>query len=176
MDGQLKRSPGIYLAGFMACGKSTIGRQLAERLGWDFVDLDQQIAAAAGKSIEQIFDTGGEAAFRRLEIEAMRNLMRAIERGMPTVIALGGGTFVQREIRELLTHHGVSIWLDCPLETLLRRVSEAGAGRPLARDPEVFRRLYEERRAGYALANYRIEADCTVHEAVDRILALPFWK
>lgn len=152
---KLKRTPGIYLAGFMASGKSTIGRLLADELGWYFVDLDEEIEARQGTSIAEIFDTRGEGEFRRIESEAIRAHVRSIERGRPTVIALGGGAFVQPENLTLLDEHGVTIWLDCPLETVRRRVAQA-SHRPLARDAQRLEDLYRERQALYARAAYRI--------------------
>ena len=105
----LKRTPGIYLVGFMGSGKSTIGRLLAERIGWHFVDLDAEIEAAESMSILDIFETRGEAEFRRIEREKMRALVRAIESGRPTVLALGGGAIVQHENHALLENNGVAI-------------------------------------------------------------------
>ena len=90
---RLKRTPGIYLVGFMACGKTTIGRLLAGELGWHFVDIDDDIEARAKTSISAIFDTLGEAEFRKLEAAAIGDRVRLIERGKPTVVALGGGAF-----------------------------------------------------------------------------------
>jgi shikimate kinase len=75
----------------------------------------------------------------------------------------------------MLEGHGISIWLDCPFETISTRVME-GDSRPLARDPVRFRKLYDDRRAAYALANFRIDVNCEVERAVDSILALPCWK
>jgi shikimate kinase len=175
MDNKLKRAPGVYLAGFMASGKTTVARMLADRLGWDFIDLDAEIEASENTTIAQLFETRGEPEFRRIETEALRKIARKIERGMPSVIALGGGSFVQPDNVKLLESHGISIWLDCPFEIIEARILEANS-RPLARDREKFRRLYEERRAAYGLATYRIDADCEVERAVDSILALPCWK
>ena len=175
MDHNLKRAPGVYLAGFMGSGKTTVARVLADRLGWDFIDLDAEIEAVEQTTIAHLFETRGEPEFRRIETEALRKVMRRIERGMPSVIALGGGSFAQPVNTELLEGHGISVWLDCPFETITARVMEADS-RPLARDPERFRLLYEERRAAYGLATYRIDADCEVERAVDLILELPCWK
>jgi shikimate kinase len=175
MDNKLKRSPGVYLAGFMGSGKTTVARVLADRLGWDFIDLDTEIEFAEETTIAQLFETRGEPEFRRLETEALKKVMHRVERGMPSVVALGGGSFVQPGNTELLDGHGISIWLDCPFETIQARIMEADS-RPLARDSERFRQLYEERRAAYGLANYRIDADCEVERAVELILGLPCWK
>lgn len=173
---KLKRTPGIYLTGFMGSGKSTIGRLLADRIGWQFVDLDAEIEAAQKMSIVEIFETRGEAEFRRLEREKMGERVRAIECGRPTVLALGGGAIVEPENYALVENNGVTIWLDCPFETIRRRVG-AAAHRPLARDPVSFAQLYETRRESYARADYRIpiESDDPA-VAVAALLRLPLFK
>ena len=173
---KLKNTPGIYLAGFMASGKTTIGRLLADRLGWHFIDLDEEIEAAQGMTIAQIFETRGEVEFRRLEHLAMRARVQAIESGKPAVVALGGGAFVQPQNYALVENNGITIWLDCPLATVSRRVAHT-CHRPLARDAEDLARLYEERREAYARADYRIPIvsdDPAV--AVEAVLALPLFK
>jgi len=173
---KLKSTPGIYLVGFMGSGKSTIGRLLAERIGWHFVDLDAEIEAAERMSILEIFETRGEAEFRRVEREKMREKVRGIECGRPTVLALGGGAIVQPENYALVENNGVTIWLDCPFETVRRRV-EPAAHRPLARDPVSFAQLYETRRESYARADYRIpiESDDPA-VALEAMLRLPLFK
>ena len=173
---KLKKTPGIYLVGFMGSGKSTIGRLLAERIGWHFVDLDAEIEAAQRMTILEIFETRGEAEFRRVEHQKLRAHVRTIECGRPAVVALGGGAIVQPENCELLHDNGITIWLDCPFETVRRRV-EPASHRPLARDPASFARLYEARRESYARADYRIpiESDDPA-VAVEAALKLPFFK
>lgn len=156
MNLKLKRTPAIYVVGFMGSGKTTVGRKLAGELGWNFVDLDDDIEARAGKAISKIFEEDGEPEFRRIESEALEARVRQAERGRPVVIALGGGAFVQPRNAELIAPHGISVWLDCPLERVKERVAGAGH-RPLARDPEAFERLYETRRAAYSRADLRIE-------------------
>ncbi len=131
---KLKRTPGIYLVGFMGSGKSTIGRLLADRLGWDFVDLDEVIEAQENMAICEIFESRGEAEFRRLEAAAIHARVRQIERGSPSVLALGGGAFIQPGIFDLVQEHGITVWLDCPFHIVERRVQQA-THRPLARDP-----------------------------------------
>jgi shikimate kinase len=155
---KLKRTPGIYLVGFMASGKTTIGRLLAEELGWSFADLDQDIEGAQGASIAQIFDTRGEAEFRTVEKEAVRRRVGEVERGKPMVVALGGGSFSDEANQALLGENGVTIWLDCSFPRVCARV-EGRSHRPLARDPEKFQQLYQQRQAAYSKAEYRIEID-----------------
>ncbi len=173
---KLKRTPGIYLVGFMGSGKSTVGRLLAERLGWPFVDLDAENESAQGTSILEVFETRGEAEFRRIEREALRGHVKTIECGRPCVLALGGGAIAQPGNYELIENNGVTIWLDCPFETVCRRVAPA-AHRPLARDPATFAQLYESRREAYARADYRIpvESDDPA-EAVEAVMRLPLFK
>jgi len=153
---KLKRTPGIYLAGFMASGKTTIGRLLADELGWTFADIDQDVEAGEGIPIHQIFDARGEAEFRKLEAAALQRRVAEIEKGKPTVVALGGGAFAQPENVELLEENGVVIWLDCPFSIVKARVEQA-THRPLARDAARFEQLYQDRRSSYAKSDFRIE-------------------
>jgi shikimate kinase len=169
---KLKRTPGIYLIGFMASGKTTIGRLLADELGWSFSDLDQDIESAQGASIAHIFDTRGEAEFRTVEKEAVRRRVDEVSRGRPMVVALGGGAFTDEANQALLRENGVTIWLDCSFPRVCARV-EGSSHRPLARDPGKFEELYEQRQAVYSKAEYRIEIDTDDPAAiVDAILKL----
>lgn len=155
MNLRLKRTPGIYVVGFMASGKSTIGRLLAGRLGWNFFDIDEEIEAAEKAAIAEIFDTRGEAEFRRIEAQILEQHVRWIERGRPAVLALGGGAFAEARNRELVLGNGIAVWLDCPFRVVERRVTQA-SHRPLARDPGKFAALYEARREAYAQADVHI--------------------
>ncbi|MGE5488342.1 MAG: shikimate kinase [bacterium] len=172
---KLVRTPGIYLVGFMASGKTTIGRALADRLGWEFLDLDEAIEAEQQCTIAEIFDRFGEEHFRALETEAIRKQVRRVRTGKPVVMAVGGGAFTRDENYELLQENGVTVWLDCPFELACRRVA-ANSDRPLARDPEKFAALYEARRAAYARADFRIEVTSDdPAPAVVAIAALPIF-
>src|ERR1035438_8483623 len=99
----------------VALGKSTIARHLAGELGWSFFDIDEEIERAEKTTIASIFDSRGEAEFRRIEAAAIAQNVRWIERGHPAVVALGGGAFAEARNRELLLDHGLAVWLDCPL-------------------------------------------------------------
>ncbi len=170
---KLKRTPGIYLVGFMAAGKSTIGRVLADELGWSFADVDEDIEAAHGLSIAEIFDRHGEEEFRRLEHEALRQRVRLVENGRPMVVALGGGAFAEERNRSILIENGITIWLDCPFPLVCARL-EGSSNRPLARDPNQFQQLYEDRRPHYSQAEYRIDIQTNdPAEIVTAILKLP---
>jgi shikimate kinase len=176
MNLRLKRTPGLYLVGFMGSGKTTVGRHLAHRLGWSFFDLDHEIEAAEKTTIAGIFDARGEPEFRRIESEMLRQHVGLIERGRPAVVALGGGAFVASANRELIMQNGIAIWLDCPFDRVQRRVGDASV-RPLARDPQRFAALYESRRAVYALADVRIaiESD-NADDALEAVLSHPILK
>jgi shikimate kinase len=172
---KLKRTPGLYLVGFMGSGKSAVGRLLAEELGWPFADVDEDIEKAQGVSIQEIFETRGEEEFRRLEQEALRKRVREVEFGRPLVLALGGGAFVDPDNRKMLEERGVTMWLDCSFPRICTRL-EGQTHRPLARDPDKFRQLFEDRREAYSKAEHRIEADTDDPSAVvAEILKLPIF-
>ena len=173
---KLKRTPGIYLAGFMGSGKSTVGLILADRLGWEFVDVDREIEATQGTTIGDIFDSRGEAEFRRIEAETLAAHLKQIECGRPQVVALGGGAFVQEENFSRINNCGISVWIDCPFETIEARIAEEGLDRPNARDPQKLRTLYESRREGYARADFRVDGSLAPEGVAETIVALPLWK
>jgi shikimate kinase len=173
---KLKRTPGIYLVGFMGCGKSTIGRALADELGWGFCDLDEEIERRERATISRIFDERGEAAFRETESAVLRERVQSVIRGHPQVISLGGGAFVGEGNFTLVSEHGVTVWIDCPFTVIERRVA-AAAHRPLARDLVQLRTLFDARRSAYARADYRVEAlDDDPRSVVEQILALSLFK
>ncbi len=172
---KLKRTPGLYLVGFMACGKTTVGRPLAADLGWCFVDIDCEIEAEQGKSIVQIFRERGEAGFRDLETAIIRKRVSHIEAGNPCVVALGGGAFIQPRNWELIENNGVTLWLDCPFERIRKRLN-GDRTRPLAASQTDLSQLFEDRRQFYARADFRIEIDTdNPWEVARKILALPIF-
>lgn len=173
---KLKRTPGIYLVGFMGSGKTTIGSKLADELGWHFGDLDEDVVRSHKLSISEIFDIHGEAGFREIERAALRNRIRAVQSGRPLVLALGGGTFVDPDNNRLLSENGVSVWLDCPFERIRARIGE-GNGRPLARDPQRFEDLFHARRSDYSRCDYRVAVDTDDAALVTAaVLELPLFK
>ncbi len=163
----------VYLVGFMACGKTTIGRLLAERLQWPFIDLDERIETDRGMAISRIFETRGEEEFRKLETEALRGAGQA---NGSAVVALGGGTFAQPSNLGLVAASGVSVWLDCPFPIVQRRIGKSST-RPLARDPRRFQELFESRREFYSQARFRVPVgDDDPAIAVGDILRLPLFQ
>lgn len=154
----------IILVGFMGAGKSTVGRALAERLGWTFEDLDDRIEQREKQKVAEIFGNAGEAEFRRAEHKALKELLKELRSGSEKVIAFGGGAFVQQSnIRLLDTANLRTVFLDASVEELLarcQRQSEAqDIRRPLLRTPDHFRQLYENRRPYYLRARYRQETE-----------------
>ena len=172
---KLKRTPGLYLVGFMAAGKTTVGGLLADELGWCFVDIDTDVEAQQRKSIAEIFRDHGEARFRELEAQMIRSRVSLIEAGDPCVMALGGGAFVQASNWHLIQNNGVTVWLDCQLETVRKRLGE-DTTRPLAQDRGGLAKLFEDRRPLYARADFRIDVDTSdTGEILQKILALPIF-
>jgi len=143
----------IVLVGFMGSGKTSVGRALAELLGWRLVDLDALIEQRAGRSVAEIFKERGEAAFREEERAAAIEACRE-ER---TVIAAGGGAFAQAETRRILSRDAASVFLRCDVEVLLDRIPADGR-RPLAGNRETMRRLYADREPAYRLADRAVDA------------------
>jgi len=150
----------VFLVGFMGAGKSSVGLALSRKLGWAFEDLDDRIQAKERRSIEEIFEQSGEAAFRQAEHLALRSLIESLGASSPTVVAVGGGAFAQENNAALLEESGFSaIFLDAPVEELFRRCQEQKLDRPLRRNLEQFRWLYESRRSHYLKAALRIDTD-----------------
>jgi len=169
---KLKRTPGIFLVGFMGSGKSTIGSALAHEVGWHFLDLDVEIERGEGATIAEIFDSRGEEEFRRLESAALERCVRSVQSGRPHIVSLGGGAFLNEDNFQLVSNNGVSIWLDCPLPAIEKRLA-ATNHRPLARNPERLRELFHLRREGYARAEHRIPIESDdARVAIAQILAL----
>ncbi len=147
----------VFLVGFMGSGKNTVGQELARRLGWDFIDLDARIEARERQSVPEIFRNRGETAFRGAETAALRDLTTSL--GRDSVVALGGGAFVQQTNRELL-RAWPSVFLDAPVSELWQRCLQQeadGARRPLRNDLEQFARLHQERLPFYRQAFMVVE-------------------
>jgi shikimate kinase len=149
----------IFLVGFMASGKSTVGKALAKALGWRLLDTDDLVEEREQRSIEKIFSESGERFFRRAEAEVLRSL----DDLRRAVVATGGGLFLGYDSRRWMIEHGRTVWLDVPLEAARRRVEgrrSGRRGRPMweGNDALALRVLYENRRAVYALAEVRIDA------------------
>lgn len=143
----------IYLVGFMASGKSTVARHLAQRLHWRHEDIDDLIEARERHTIADIFAKRGEPYFRAVEKETLK-LMLPIRQ---MVVATGGGTFVDAESRAAMLMDGVVVWIDVPLADLIPRIPLDGR-RPLAADLATLERLYAARVDTFRLAHLRVQA------------------
>jgi shikimate kinase len=150
----------VFLVGFMGAGKTSVGRALSRHMGWRFEDLDDRIQAREKRTVSEIFQQAGESGFRKAERAALRALLDEIETGPPLIAALGGGAFAQEEVASLLAESGgVTVFLDAPADELWRRCGIDVVDRPLRREEEQFRRLYEARRPRYLQASVRVETD-----------------
>lgn len=156
-------APLIVLVGFMGAGKTVVGRALAERTDADFIDLDELIVEFSGRTIREIIDADGEAIFRLIETDLLSMVLDAT-RDQTLVLATGGGTWLaERNRLNLHEHNAFTIWLDADFELCWQRIYSASNARPLARDEESARALYESRREVYQLADRRIAVTPSSH-------------
>jgi shikimate kinase len=164
----------IVLVGMMGAGKTTVGRRLANRIGRHFVDSDEEIEAAAGMSIEDIFATHGEADFRAGEVRVIARLLKDPD----IVLGTGGGAFVNAETRALVKAEAVSIWIKADFELLFARVSRR-SNRPLlktANPRETLQKLIDARYPIYAEADLTVVStdvpqDQVAGQVIDALLA-----
>jgi len=163
----------LVLVGFMGAGKSSVGPVLGKRLGWQFLDLDSCIEAREGRSVPDLF-VQGESMFRQAEHRALRWVLEQAT-SEPTVLALGGGAFVQPENLNLIRSFGaISIFLDAPVEELWKRCCSESKGRPLMQDENQFRQLYASRRSSYMSSSLYVnthakEIQAIADEIVERV-------
>ena len=170
----------VYLTGFMASGKSTVGPEAAARLGQPFLDLDRLITAHAGRSIPTLFaQEDGEARFRELE----RDLLRRTATTDDLVVALGGGALVDDANRAFAKEHGLVLYLEAPVDTLLDRVADDDTRRPLLEDETGTRlprgeqrtrieEMLNERRPTYEAAHQTLDADRPVEAVVTDLVQI----
>jgi shikimate kinase len=154
----------LVMVGLMGCGKSSVGKRLALKLGLPFVDADEEIEQVAQKTINEIFADHGEAFFRDREGKVIARLLAS----GPQVLATGGGAFINPETRAKIKESGITIWLKADLPVLLRRVGKRDT-RPLLKngDPEaVMRALMAARYPVYAEADLTIESRDVPHDSI----------
>ena len=142
----------IFLVGFMASGKSTVGPLLAVKFNCPFIDLDRLIEIESNCSIAELITREGEDIFRQIEREALRKAVS----GTPAVIAPGGGAITVAENRQLMSQSGIAIWLDAPFELCWERIQQDVSGRPLAPNEKAARERYQNRLPLYQHATIRI--------------------
>lgn len=148
----------VFLIGFMGAGKTSVGKVLARSLGWNFHDLDELIEHREKQSIASIFADVGEVGFRKIETVMLIELLEQSRTESGSIVALGGGAFVQPENRDALHQSGaITVLLSAPLEELRRRCQNTADVRPLARDRKRFEELFAMRQKAYSLAHFKVE-------------------
>ena len=141
----------------MGVGKSTIGRLIAKRLKIKFIDVDKVIEKKEKKTIKRIFEDNGEKYFRKLEEKTTLKILK----NNRSVIALGGGAFINNEIRQKVLSSCVSVWLKVDLDKLIKRYKRNDR-RPLLDKKKIntdVKRIYQSRKKIYSLANFKINCD-----------------
>lgn len=148
----------VILVGYMGTGKTSVGRKIADSLGFKFVDTDELIVSMAGKSIPAIFEESGEPAFRDLETKALRSAAA----GADQVISTGGGIVLRDENRKIINQSGYCIWLRASADAIFQRVS-TNNNRPLLKTEnprETIDSMLREREPSYrAVADLEIKTD-----------------
>lgn len=154
----------------MGCGKTRVARELARRLNVVMVDLDDQITKRVGRTPAQLIVEEGEQKFRAIEYANLRNVL---EIGEASVIALGGGAWIQEVNRRMIDQFGcVSVWLDAPFEMCWTRISASQEDRPLGRTREQALALYDQRRPVYELAQVQIPiGEENFEEMISRVIS-----
>lgn len=161
----LRANKPIVIVGMMGAGKSTVGRRVAQFLGLEFIDSDDEIETAAGMPIADIFETHGEEEFRAGEMRVISRLLRTRK---DAVIATGGGAFINETTRKNVKKHAISVWLNAELDLLFERVSRRNT-RPLLRTADPYgtlKALAEARAPFYAEADIDVMSSDTTHEKV----------
>lgn len=162
----------IVLTGFMASGKTTIGCELANILGYDFIDMDEDIIKDTGMSINQIFSEYGEKYFRKLETEKAKQLGRYSD----TIISSGGGCMLKKENLDFLRQNGIIVFLDADFETIKSRLDAAAATRPLLQNQDIaeIHKRFISRQPFYANHDYKIHitADKNAKQCAIEIIEL----
>jgi shikimate kinase len=176
MNPQVSPAPHLVLVGLMGTGKSTVGRRLAHKLGWEFLDTDDEINRVSGQTVRQIFENEGEDRFRHIEHEV---LVSACRLPTPYVIAGAGGIVLRADNRELLKSAQYVVWLNAPLHVLIDRIGQRAikvdGHRPLldASPAERLQEMYIARESLYReVATHEINVEgLQVQEVIDKILS-----
>ena len=159
----------LTLTGMMGVGKTTIGKRLARKLKYAFVDIDKIIENQEGESISSIFKNKGEDYFRKLE---KKQTLKELKKDK-SVISLGGGAFLNSSIRQCSKKHSISFWLDVPIETLLKRLKKS-KNRPVLGKEKTdgsIKKIYYIRKKFYNKADYRIKCKTSnLKQVIEKIL------
>jgi len=147
----------LTLTGMMGVGKTTIGKILAKRLKYNFIDVDKLIETKEGSSINSIFKNKGESYFRKIENETTLSQLKKNK----VVIALGGGAFLNKSIRLAIKNTSISFWLDINIDLLVKRL-ENSKKRPLLFGKDLsktVKKIYLDRKSIYNMANFKIKCN-----------------
>ena len=159
----------LTLTGMMGVGKTTIGKRLARKLNYAFVDVDKIIEKQEGESISSIFKNKGENYFRK--IEKQLTIMELKKNN--SVISLGGGAFLNSTIRQYSKKNSISFWLDVPIEILIKRLKKS-KNRPVIgkeKTNDSIKKIYFMRKKFYTKADYRIKCKTlTLKQIIEKIL------
>jgi len=159
----------LVLTGMMGVGKSTIGTNLAKKLKLKFIDIDKVIEDREKNNIKEIFKINGEDYFRKIE----RKITMQILKNNNLVIALGGGAFLDKSIREEIKNTSISFWLDLSVKSIVRRLKNVKKRPLLNKDnlEESINKIYSERKKIYKLSDYRIKCDLLkIEQVVEKII------
>ena len=159
----------LTLTGMMGVGKTTIGKRLAKKLNFAFIDIDKIIEKQEGESISSIFKNKGEDYFRKLE---RQQTLKELKKNK-SVISLGGGAFLNSSVRQCSKKHSISFWLDVPIETLLKRLKKS-KNRPMLgkeKTDSSIKKIYYIRKKFYNKADYRIKCKTlNLKQVIEKIL------
>ena len=154
----------LVLTGMMGVGKSTIGKRLAEKLSYNFIDVDKLVEAEEGCSINMIFKNKSEKYFRKIEKKISLQELKKKQ----CVISLGGGAFLDKSIRKEVKNYSISFWLDVEINELIRRLNKSKK-RPLLYKKnlrETVNKIYLERKKIYSEADFRIKCNFLKSEII----------
>ena len=146
----------IVLIGMMGSGKTSVGKELAKKLNVAFIDVDQEIEKKYQMNIPEIFETKGENFFRKIEESISCKLIN----GKPCVISLGGGSFLNKRIRNKIKMNAISIWINTELDKIYKRLNESKNRRPLLNYKNLkksIKEIYDKRKPIYKKADYKIQ-------------------
>tara|TARA_Y100001958_G_C21226221_1_gene551643 strand:- start:129 stop:674 length:546 start_codon:yes stop_codon:yes gene_type:complete len=166
-----KLQKNLTLTGMMGVGKTSLGRKLAKRLKYSFIDIDSLIEKKEGQSINLIFKNKGELYFRKIEKEITLEELKKSK----CVISLGGGAFLNNKIRKITKKFSITFWLDVPIEKLIKRLKNSKKRPLLNKENKIvnIKKIYFERKKIYNQANYRINCkELTTEKISEKILNL----
>ena len=162
----------IVLIGMMGSGKTSVGKELAKKLNLSFIDIDHEIERKYDKTVFEIFKKKGEPFFRKIE----ENISCKLIDGKPGVIALGGGAYLNKNIRNRIKLHGISIWVNTSLENIYLRINNSKNKRPLLdykNLKKTIKKIYDERKPIYKMADYIIKSNSnSKKETVNKIIKI----